>query len=185
MFDVLGSIGEKFNNSNIKWAVGASILLSQFGLIDKPNDIDIVVDINDIKKADKILKDMGEKKIFKKPSTYSTKFFYEYVINEIDIDIMAGLAINHDNGIFEYIFDNSSISEFKVINGVKIPFTSLEDWYVIYQLIPNREAKVNMIEKYITSNGIKRCDLLERILEGNLPVEVREKIKNMLLLQSE
>ena len=42
-----------------------------------------------------------------------------------------------------------------------------------------------MIEKYITSNGIKRCDLLERILEGNLPVEVREKVKNILLLQSE
>lgn len=180
MFDVLSSIGEKFNNSNIKWAVGASILLSQFGLIDKPNDIDIVVDINDIKKVDKILKDMGEKKIFKKTSTYSTKFFYEYVINKIDIDIMAGLAINHDNGIFEYVFDNSSISEFKVINGVKIPFTSLEDWYVIYQLIPNRESKVKMIENYLLINGVKKTFLLERTLQGNLPVEVKENIMKIL-----
>lgn len=185
MFNTLSYIGKKLNDSNVVWGVGASILLNQFGLIDKPNDIDIFVDIKDIDKVDEILKSIGDKKPWEKAATYSTKYFYEYVINGIDIDVMAGFRINHNSGVFEYVFDNSSILETRKINGIDIPFTSLEDWYVIYQLIPNREAKVNMIEKYITSNGIKRCDLLERILEGNLPVEVREKVKNMLLLQSE
>lgn len=73
---------------------------------------------------------------------------------------------------------NNSISEFKVINGVSIPFTSLEDCHVIYQLIPNRE--VDMIEKYLLSDGIKKTMLLKRALEGCLPVEVRRKIENIL-----
>jgi hypothetical protein len=37
------------------WGVGASILLNYYGLIDKPNDIDILVDLKDIEKADIIL----------------------------------------------------------------------------------------------------------------------------------
>jgi len=180
MFNILSYIGEKLNNSNIVWGVGASILLNQFGLIEKTNDIDIFVDIKDIERVDEILKSIGEKKKRKKTSTYSTKYFYEYTVGGIDVDVMAGFAVNHNNGVFEYIFDYNAISEFRLINGVNIPFTSLEDWYVIYQLIPNRETKVNMIQKYLLLNGINKPFLLERALEGNLPIEVRKKIENIL-----
>lgn len=181
MFNTLSYMGEKLNDSNIAWAVGASILLNQFGLIDKPHDIDIFVDIKDIDRADEILKSIGEKKKWEETATYSTKYFYEYIIDEIDVDVMAGFAVNHTSGVFEYKFDQDSISEFIVINGVNVPFTSLEDWYVIYQLIPNREQKVKMIEKYLLSNGIKKPMLLERALEGCLPVEVRKRIENILI----
>ena len=180
MFNTLSYIGKKLNDADVVWGVGASLLLNKFGLIDKPNDIDIFISTDDIEKADEILKSIGEKKRWEKTSTYSTKYFYEYVINEVDVDVMSGFSVNHNEGIFRYIFDNNSISEFKVINDVNIPFTSLEDWYVIYQLIPNREAKVKMIEKYILSNGIKKPLLLERVLEGCLPVDVRVKVEAIL-----
>lgn len=180
MLNTLGYISKKFYDSNIVWGVGASLLLNQYGLVDKPNDIDILVDMKDIEKADEILKRIGEKKIWEKSRTYCTKYFYEYLINGFDIDVMSGLRINHNNGVFEYIFDYNSISEIKKINGVNIPLTSLEDWYVIYQLIPNREAKVNMIENYMLLNGIKKPILLERVLKCNLPIEVRDKVKRLL-----
>ncbi|CEQ03391.1 Uncharacterised protein [[Clostridium] sordellii] len=183
MFDTLSYIGDKLNKANILWGVGASILLNQFGMVDTPNDIDIFIDIKDIHKADKILKEIGEKREYEKTSTYSTKYFYEYVINGIDIDVMAGFAINHDNGVYNYIFDNMSISEYKLINGVSIPFTSLEDWYVIYQLIPNREFKVDMIEKYLLTNGVKKDDLLKRSLDCNLPLGVKNKLIDLLYIK--
>lgn len=62
MFNTLSYIGKKLNDEGIVWGVGASILLNHYGLVDKPNDIDILVDLNDIEKADKILKSI-EKKI--------------------------------------------------------------------------------------------------------------------------
>ncbi|WP_194191581.1 nucleotidyltransferase [Clostridium chrysemydis] len=180
MFNTLSYIGKKLNDEGILWGVGASILLNRFGFIDKPNDIDIFISLDDIEKADEILKSIGEKKKWEKTSTYSTEYFYEYVINGIDIDVMSGFAVNHNNGTFRYIFDEKSISEFQIINGVSIPFTSLEDWYVIYQLIPKRQAKVEMIENYLKLNGVKRPMLLERSLEGCLEANVRRKVQAML-----
>ncbi|MEW9121988.1 MAG: hypothetical protein AB2421_04685 [Thermotaleaceae bacterium] len=182
MFKTLAYIGKKLNDLDILWGVGGSILLNQFELIDIPHDIDIIVDIKDISRADEFLKSMGEKKQWEKTHRYSTRYFYEYVINGFDVDVMAGFKVNHRNGVFEYSFDNHSISEYKEINGIDIPFTSLEDWYVIYQLIPNGEKKADKIESYILSRGMKNSALLERALEKDLPIEVKERVK--LLLRS-
>lgn len=86
--------------------------------------------------------------------------------------------------IIEYIhtFDSKSIAAIKNINDLAIPFTSLEDWYVLYQLIPNKEARVKMIESYLQTNGMQHGDLLERIVEGNLPTKVRARISKMVHL---
>ncbi|WP_297438176.1 hypothetical protein [uncultured Clostridium sp.] len=184
MFNTLSYIGQIFNDSNIVWGVGASILLNQFGLADSPNDIDIHVHIKDIHKVDEILKSIGTKKKQEKTDSYSTKYFYEYIVNGIDIDVMARLAINHINGVFEYIFDENSISQFISIDKISIPFTSLEDWFVLYQLIPNRDAKVKIIEDYLLLNGIKKLFLLERSLVGNLPLTIIERIYNLKLNSS-
>lgn len=180
MLNTLSYIGENFNRHNIKWAVGGSILLNQFGLVDNPNDIDLFVDLNYIDKVDSILKDIGIKKLNEKSKTYSTKFFYEYIVNKVDVDVMAGFSINYDKGIFEYTFDNHSITKIVNINGIDIPFTSLEDWYVIYQIIPNREFKVKIIEEYLLNNGIKNSYLLERALKASLPNEVRIRTEKLI-----
>ena len=180
MLNVLSYIGEKLNEERIIWGVGASVLLNHYGLIDKANDIDIVVDLKDIEKADKVITGIGEKIIWEKTDRYSTEYFYEYTVNGFEVDVMAGLSINYDNGIFEYIFDQSSISEITIINGVNIPLTSLEEWYVIYQLIPNKEIKVGIIKNYLPTNGIKKHNLLERALRGTLPNEVKDNIQKLL-----
>ena len=75
MFKTLSYIGEKFNYSNIEWAVGASMMLNQFGLINNSNDIDIFVDIKDINRANEILRSIREKNEAGESSLYSTKFF--------------------------------------------------------------------------------------------------------------
>lgn len=185
MLNTLSYIGENLNRHDIKWAVGGSILLNQFGLVDNPNDIDLFVDLNDIDRVDSILKDIGIRKLNEKSKTYSTKFFYEYIVNEVDVDVMAGFSINHDKGVFEYVFDNHSITKVVNINGIDIPLTSLEDWYVIYQLIPNRELKVKIIEEYLLTNGTKNSYLLERALKGSLPNEVRIRTEKLIIKKEE
>ncbi|MEI8199315.1 MAG: hypothetical protein WCG21_04590 [Eubacteriales bacterium] len=185
MLDTLIYIAEKLNQAGIVWGVGASMLLNIRGITDKPNDIDILVDIKDINKADEILSGIGEKKFKEKTNRYSTKYFYEYVINGVDIDVMSGLQINHIDGVFEYTFDYDSISDIRNVNGVRIPLTSLEDWFVIYQLIPNREAKVAMIENYLISNGVANPEYLLKALEDNLPMEIKDKIEKILKINSD
>lgn len=180
MLKTLSLIGKKLNEENILWGVGASILLNQYNLIKEPNDIDIFVHTKDIHKADNILKNMGIKKDREKTDTYLTKYFCEYIINQVDIDVMAGFKIKHKEGVYEYIFDEKSITKYIEINGVEIPFTSLEDWYVIYEIIPNREKKVELIKNYLISNKSSNKFLLERNLGANIPKSVKNKTKELV-----
>lgn len=180
IFDTLSYIATELNAQGVLWGIGASIVLYHYSLVDSPNDIDILVDIKDIQKADTILKNLGVKKTSEKTEAYSTRYFYEYVINTIDVDVMAGFMVNHSNGEYRYSFDHKSITNIKSINGVEVPLTSLEDWYVIYQLIPGRENKVKLIENYLLENGLENPTLLNRALSKKLPIEVRARIQNLL-----
>lgn len=180
MFKTLDLIAKKFNDENITWAIGASLLLNHYGLVENPNDIDILVDLKDIKKVDDILKEMGKKKPDNPLNIYSTRYFYEYEIEDIDIDVMAGFTINHDCGSYEYIFYPDAINLFKNKENIVLPFTALEDWYILYQLIPGREKKVDIIESYFMEKGVDKPQLLERALNNTLPHEVITRTEILL-----
>ncbi|MBU5593237.1 RepB family plasmid replication initiator protein [Clostridium sp. MSJ-4] len=180
LFEVLYYIGEKINKENILWAVGGSIVLNHYGLIQCPNDIDIIVHNKDIDLLDSILKSLGDKKPIESSGTYSTKYFYEYNIKGIDIDVMSDFAINHSCGVYKYPFDKESITDFKDIKGIKIPMSSLEDWYIAYQLMANREVKVNLIEDYLKTRGVKNPSLLKRALLQKLPEQVEKNVKSII-----
>jgi hypothetical protein len=180
MLHTLSEIAKQLNNRGVAWGVGASLLLNRFGLADNPHDIDIVVDIGDINSADELLSRSGVKRPSGSAAGYSTRFFYEYAVNGIEVDIMAGFAINHDSGTYDYIFDRNAVSDIDIIDGVRIPYTALEDWFVLYQLMPGREKKASLIEAYLLSTGIRNPMLLNRALEGNLPGQVRVRVEKLL-----
>ena len=180
MYETLTRIGRLLNEKKVLWGVGASVLLHQYGLVDSPKDIDLLAALEDVDAIDGILQGVGEKKDREKAGLYSTRVFREYVVGGVDIDVMAGFSIRHTDGVFAYVFDRKSITRFIEIKGVEIPFTSLEDWYVLYQLIPGRKRKVELIESHLRTNGIQHPFLLERALKGDLPGPVAERVRGML-----
>ena len=176
----LSFIGEKLNAASLVWGVGGSVLLQRHGLEDKPNDIDMFVAMEDVPAADHILAEIGQGKQGKGTDIFATKHFYEYLIKGVHVDVMAGFTLRHGQGLYEYYFDRQSIVSLDMIGGVEIPFTALEDWYVIYKLIPGREAKVKLIEDYLKSNKISHPNLLQTALEGNLPAGIQKNIRRLL-----
>lgn len=58
IIDAIKIIGEKLQRKDIKWLIGGSGSLLVHGLDVMPNDIDLVVDINDYEKAKLILEDI-------------------------------------------------------------------------------------------------------------------------------
>ncbi|NRT75890.1 hypothetical protein [Clostridium beijerinckii] len=181
MLKALSYIGNKFNDLNIVWGAGGSVLLSHFGLLNNLNDISIFVDVNDIIKIDEMFKDMSNEIANNESKLYSPKYFHKSIIEGSEVNIIAGLKINHSNGTFKYIFHSDSISELTEINKIDIPLMSLEDWYVLYQLNPNTKEKAALIEKFLLTNDIKNPNLLERSLRGDLPIELINKIERMLV----
>jgi len=178
----LADIAVLFDSAGITWGVGASMLLHQYGLVESPADIDIVVSLKDIAKVDELFSKKGISKIIKeKSAVYSTDFFYEYVFNNTDVDVMAGFKINLPGGIYEYIFDDQSIPHTFPIKGIDVPFMTLEEWYILYQLMPGRETKVKLIEDYFLENGIQYSGLLIRALDAEaIPQKVKDRIGEIL-----
>jgi hypothetical protein len=179
--EVLVIIGKQFNDEEILWGVGGSVMLNYYGLAENPRDIDLVVSLADVAKVEIILSKLGKKQDRTPDSLYETEHFLEYVIQGVDVDIMAGLNIIHEAGIYSFEFDAQSVAKTMDIDGVQIPLTSLADWYVIYQLLGDREAKVERIENYMNSTGLINAGILEKSLVGNLPKEVKARVETLLV----
>lgn len=178
----LVKIAKILNSEDIVWAVGASMLLRQYALAD-PADIDIVVALEDAGRVDSLLSSLGTVKNQKEKSDiYLTDFFHEYIIDSVEIDVMAGFKIKlPDSSVFEYKFDKESIPHIFDIDGVGVPFMSLEDWYVLYQLMPNREYKANLLQDHFNIIGVDYPYLLERFLvDTSLPMGVKKRIEEIL-----
>ncbi len=146
---LLKKIAKLLNDQNITWAVGASVMLNHYGIVQGPGDIDILVDLKDIHKLDDILSKIGEKQERFPNKIYKTRYFYEYIIDGIEIDVMGGLCICFNGKDHSFDFTKDSIGDFMEIDNIKIPLSKLTDWHDIYKLLPNREEKVALIEEYM------------------------------------
>lgn len=149
---VLKKIAKLLNDENITWAVGASVMLNFYGIVRGPGDIDILIDLKDINKLDNILSEIGEKQERLPNEIYKTKYFYEYIIDGIEIDVMAGLCIYYDGRDHTFDFNEDSIGDVMEMDNIKIPLSKLSDWYNIYKLLPKREKKVTLIKEYMEKN---------------------------------
>jgi len=182
MIKTLVKIAKQLNEKNVHWALGGSLMLFYHGLAEDVHDLDIMVANEDFWTADAVLLALGlkNKKREEKSPIYLTDHFSEYQIDGIDVDLMAGMQIRHEHGIYRYCFDELSITEITQVSDVDINYTALEDWYVLYQLMPQRLLKVQAIEHHLTTQGINNPILLERALRGTLPMSVKKRIEGIL-----
>lgn len=177
--ETLVYIADELNSTKSTWAIGGSLLLFHHGIINVVNDLDIIVKTSDIEKIVRKLRNIGqEREVYPLPP-YHTTYYYEFNVKDISMDVMSDFKIKHEEGLYTLPFTEHSV-EYYIVNGVNIPFCTLEDWYILYQLIPGREEKVKLIESYFLNNGVKNRDLLERAMSGILPKPVVSRVENLL-----
>lgn len=180
MLDTLARIGKELNNRNVTWGVGGSLLLHFYGLVDDPNDIDILVAEEDIEQISEVFKSLAVENEVVSKEPFRTRHFSKYTANSVDFDVMGGFAIGHSEGIYELDFGKDSVVWLQEINGVRIPLCSLEDWFVLYWLIPGKQAKVELLEAYFHLNGLTNSSIFEKALKQPLPSELQDRIKKLL-----
>ena len=141
---VLHRIACELNRAGICWALGASMLLYFKGITDDFHDIDIFIADEDAGHARDILSRMGELLPSRPDRNYRTKLFLEYVIDGVDVDMMAGFAIVTGDTVHECPLLKEQIVEFVPLRDEMIPLQSLTLWLRYYQLM-GRDNKVAMI----------------------------------------
>lgn len=150
--DVLKVVAHAFNQAGITWSLGGSMLLYFKGITTEFSDIDIMVmteEIELVKSVMALLK--GELQPPNPNAQYKTKVFLEYVISEVDVDLMAGFRILNDGILYDCSLEPSQIVEWIDLDGEKIPLQSVELWCQYYELM-GRDHKVQRIKKALLSN---------------------------------
>lgn len=180
MLETLAKIGKVLNSRNITWGVGGSLLLHFYGLVDDPNDVDILVAEEDVEQINEVFNSLAVAKEVVSKEPFRTRYFSKYIANQVDFDVMGGFAIEHSEGVYQLDFTEESVVGFREIRAVEIPLCSLEDWFVLYSLIPGKQAKVELLEAYFHLSGLPNSSILEKELIQPLPSELKERIKKLL-----
>jgi hypothetical protein len=159
-----------------RWGIGASKLLWYYGITKTVHDLDISVDLKDHDEVCRRLRTIGKEIGVPKKDQYLTSRFSRFEVDGIEIDLMSEMKIKHSNGVYTYTLD---IVEERFVNDRMVPLSSLEQWYICYQLLEGREAKVDMLEKYFRKVGQVNSNLLEKYL-FDLPIDVQDRTKKII-----
>lgn len=90
---------------------------------------------------------------------------------------MADFSIRHAGGLYVYKLDPSCFT-FIERKNTRLPLTPLEDWYLLYQLMPGREARVSQIEAHLRSHGANAA-AIGRLVAGSIPDKVRQRLLSL------
>lgn len=146
--ELLSTIANDFNNADITWNLGASCMLYLREIVSEFNDIDIMVAVEDIDKVEAIMSKYGTP-IKRVPNDkYKTTYFYEYEIDGVDIDIMAGFVIVSKDKDYEFAITKNEEYDSYNLKGVDIKLASVEEWYKYYSLM-GRTNKVKLLQNYV------------------------------------
>ena len=149
--ELLKKIALRFNDANITWALGASMLLYFKNITIEFHDIDLMIANEDVESVQKILSKMGEIQPPNPNSKYKTKSFMEFIIDSIDVDVMAGFSIVSDGKVHDCSLHKEQIVEWMTLENTKIPLQSPILWCEYYRLM-GRKEKVDVIESALANN---------------------------------
>lgn len=145
---VLEKIAHVFNENGILWALGASMLLYFKGIAKEFHDIDLMVAEGDAEKAKGLLSELGRINPPNPNPKYGTKHFMEFVIDDVDIDVMAGFSIHSEGKNVDCSLKKEQVAEHTKLGEEEIPMQSVSLWLGYYRLM-GRADKVRMIESSI------------------------------------
>lgn len=146
---VLLKVANLFNDNGITWNVVASCMLYLRGIVENFNDIDLMIHIDDVETVKELL--IEYKMLERIPNgKYQTKYFLEYEIEAVNIDIMAGFTIVHNNNVHYFPLAREQNSDKIIIDNSIIHLESIENWLVYYKLMC-RKDKVDIINTSLKS----------------------------------
>jgi len=175
LLEVLKLITKRLEKANIEYIIGGSLILYSYGIIENCHDIDILFQQSDIEKVLFEFKDLIFISENERPSRYLTNLFMETVVDGVPIDFIFGFAISINKNRFQPDFRYRK----KLIDHKSYSVGLMEDWYVIYLLIGNREDKIRIMDEYFQTNPPEPKEIL-RLVNHKFPNSITDKLSKYL-----
>lgn len=148
LIDVLTDLASRLNNEGVTWAVGGSLLLYFYDILEEPKDIDLVIDPKDKEVVFKILRNSGEELETKEVPNYKTGVFGKFNVDGIEVDIIGDFYIKVSNGYYLHPFSSKNLEIVKR-NDKTIYLDSLDNWLKTYEAMGDPKKRVEMIKQFL------------------------------------
>jgi hypothetical protein len=148
LIDVLTDLASRFNNEGVTWAVGGSLLLYFYDILEEPKDIDLVIAPKDKEVVFKILRNSGEELETKEVPNYKTGVFGKFNVDGIEVDIIGDFYIKVSNGYYLHPFSSKNLEIVKR-NDKTIYLDSLDNWLKTYEAMGDPKKRVEMIKQFL------------------------------------
>lgn len=181
MNNLILKIAREFRKAKIHWGIGGSKLLNFYGITNTVNDLDILVSKENIEEALQTLLKLGTPLEIPNKSEYLTESFHRFEVEGIELDLMSDFKIEHEAGVYDFQFDSTTKVQTVQLGDEEIPLTSLEEWYIAYLLMKNRESKVQMIEDYFIKEKKLDLGLLMNRMQQGIPIDVLMQINRLVI----
>ncbi len=152
--DVLCHMAHTLNEKNITWNLGSSGMLFLRGIVKDFNDLDIMVANEDINQAIHIFDAMGKRCSSQSTDRYKTRYFYEYTIRDVDVDLMAELTIMAKDESHMFSIHRGETFDWTMLGHEKIYLSSTKEWLNFYRQM-NRKDKVAILESTSKNHPIE------------------------------
>lgn len=150
--ELLKKIALQFEKAHITWALGGSMMLYFKGIVPVFQDIDLMVADTDAQTAQSILCSMGQMQPQNPNPKFRSKAFMEFVIDAVDVDVIAGFAIVNGDSVVDCSLQKEQIVERMPLGEACIPLQSPALWCRYYRLM-DRTEKAQMIEQALSASG--------------------------------
>ncbi|NLG25640.1 MAG: hypothetical protein GX558_09815 [Clostridiales bacterium] len=180
VWDALAEAARALNEAKVHWGVGASLMLYANGLVGAFSDVDIVVADGCEQLVERALAPYIEAGRPAGRDHAAASWFRRARVSGVDFDLMMGFMVRSGRCAFRYRFGERSITARCRVQGASIPLCSLEEWYVLYQLMPGCEASIHCIERHFLKNGVGHPELIERMLSQGVPASVMRRTLPLL-----
>lgn len=149
--ELLKKIALQFEKAHITWALGGSMMLYFKGIVPVFQDIDLMVADADAQTAQSILCSMGQMQQQPPNPKFRSKAFMEFVIDAVDVDVIAGFAIVSGDSVVDCSLQKEQIAERMPLGEACIPLQSPALWCRYYRLM-DRTEKAQMIEQALSDS---------------------------------
>lgn len=145
MLKVLSLIGAELDRGRITWAVSGSLALYLRSKAPLFHDIDLLVAEADAERAKAALLRLGELQPPNPSPQYRTRHFWEFIVQGVEVDVMAGFAIVKGGREYYFPLEAGAVLERVPVNGAAVPLQPLPELRIWYELM-DRAEKVRMID---------------------------------------
>ncbi len=180
----LQKVGRALKASGVRFCVGGSAMLYRNGLVEQFNDIDLLVESSDAYKAETVLLSIGQSEEAKSSTAFVTDIFRSFLVDGIGVDMMAGLKIRSGGQVYSHQLTEGSYADRWPVWGEVLPFSALEEWCVLYHLMPGKAHKAELIKAHLKSSGQCNLDFLASVMGNGVPPAASEWLNDLMSAKS-